>query len=253
MFFEDIDNQYKILEVRLIHMSSRGNGQQKSRLFNTLSYRIVGDSVIRDGTHSSPLQSGDVLLLPKDTPFKLTGKYERVVVIHFESQKPFSNTFEVMRPEDTHEMRELFETAYRTWALRLPGFYYKTMSVFYKILAKLSASEGSSNVTYAYQSILPAIERMQRRFNEPDLQISGLYKLVNLSDTQFRKHFMTIFGMSPIKYLTKLRMEHACELLDGSPMNINEVAHSSGFKDAKHFSTVFKQVYKISPLKYRNR
>lgn len=40
-------------------------------------------------------------------------------------------------------------------------------------------------------------------------------------------------------------------MLHGSAMSIEEIAHYAGYNDAKHFSTVFKSVYKTSPLKYR--
>lgn len=255
MFFNDFNNALKVTNVRIMHASTFEKLRSiPSRPFNTLSFRIKARrSFVSDGVRTEEIKEGDLLFMPADTDFSQNVAYERLIVIHFESEKPFPKEFCVLHSEDPKAMRELFESAYHTWALTLPGYYHKTMSIFYKILEQLSVSENPTYLTYAYKSILPAIERMQHRFTHPDLQISELCRLVNLSDTQFRKHFVEVFGITPMKYLTKLRLERATELLDDSPMNIEEVAHNSGFNDAKHFSTVFKQTYNISPLKYRKR
>ena len=255
MFFNDFDNALKVTDVRIMHASTFEQMRAMSaRPFNTLSFRIKSRrSFVSNGVHTVEMKQGDLLFMPAYTEFSRQAAYERLIVIHFESEKPFEKSFAVLHSDDPDSMRELFESAYHTWALKLPGYYQKTMATFYKILENLSVSENPTYLTYAYKSILPAIERMQRRFTQPDLQISELCRLVNLSDTQFRKHFVEVFGITPMKYLTKLRLERAAELLDDSPMSIEEVAHNSGFNDAKHFSTVFKQAYNISPLKYRKR
>ena len=251
MFLQNTDNAFKVLDVRILHMGKKCGGVQASRPFNTLSFRIVGNSEISDGQHTEKMTTGTVLFMPKDTEFRLTCRYERLITIHFESESPLADTFEVIQPENAKEMRELFETAYHTWALKLPGYHFKAMSVFYKILEKLLTPIDAENRNYSYRSILPAIERIERRFKEPDLHIADLCRMVNLSDTQFRRHFVAVFGVSPVRYLLKLRMEHAAELLHSSTMSIEEIAHDSGFNDSKHFSTVFKSFYKTSPLKYR--
>lgn len=253
MFFDDTDNSFKILEVRILHMGAKNGREMPARPFNTLSFRIVGNSTITDSAHSEKLSNGSILFMPEDTSFELSCRYERVIVINFESEKPFPKSFEVINPNDKKSFQELFESALRTWNIALPGYYYKTLSVFYKILGNLSSQTANENRNYAYQSILPAIERMQHRFHEPSLHIADLCKLVNLSDTQFRKHFVAVFGISPARYLQKLRMEHAVELLESSGKTIEEIAYKSGYNDSKHFSTVFKSVYKTSPVKYRKK
>ena len=253
MFFDDTDNSFKILEVRILHMGAKNGREMPARPFNTLSFRIKGGGTMWDKAHRESLKSGSILFMPKDKPFKFESRYERVIVFHFESEKPLPNEFEVIDPDDPKSYQELFESALHTWNLALPGYYYKTLSVFYKILGNLSSQTANENRNYAYQSILPAIERMQHRFHEPSLHIADLCKLVNLSDTQFRKHFVAVFGISPARYLQKLRMEHAVELLESSGKTIEEIAYKSGYNDSKHFSTVFKSVYKTSPVKYRKK
>lgn len=251
MFFKNFDGAVKVTAVCILRNGDTCCGRHQGRPFNTLSFRIVGNSEISDKYHTEKMTTGSILFMPKGVDFDLKCRYERFVTIHFEAEGSMPDAFEVIQPENLKEMRELFETAYHTWALKLPGYYFKTMSIFYKILEKLTTPDGAENRNYSYHSILPAVERMEHRFKEPDLHISDLCRLVNLSDTQFRRHFVTIFGVTPVKYLLKLRTEHAAELLHSSTKSIEEISHDSGFNDAKHFSTIFKSIYKTSPLKYR--
>jgi AraC-like DNA-binding protein len=56
---------------------------------------------------------------------------------------------------------------------------------------------------------------------------------------------------SPYQYLTRLRMDHASRLLLEKEMPVREVAAVLGFKDAFHFSRVFKSVHHVPPSRFR--
>lgn len=53
------------------------------------------------------------------------------------------------------------------------------------------------------------------------------------------------------QYLTRLRMEHASQLLLERDASVRSVAEALGFKDAFHFSRVFKSVHQIPPSRFR--
>ncbi len=56
---------------------------------------------------------------------------------------------------------------------------------------------------------------------------------------------------SPYQFLTRLRMDHASRLLLEGNMSVKEVAAAMGFKDAFHFSRVFKSVHHVPPSRFR--
>ena len=56
---------------------------------------------------------------------------------------------------------------------------------------------------------------------------------------------------SPYQFLTRLRMEHAARLLLQDSGSIKSVAMILGFKDAFHFSRVFKSVHHVPPSRFR--
>lgn len=57
--------------------------------------------------------------------------------------------------------------------------------------------------------------------------------------------------MSFISYLTKVRLEHAVELLDNTEDKSYIIAEKVGYTEANYFSYVFKKQYGVSPTKYR--
>jgi len=68
-------------------------------------------------------------------------------------------------------------------------------------------------------------------------------------------YFSAIFKehahMTFIKYVSKLRLKKAAELLDKGYYRVYEVAERVGFKDEKYFHRVFKKEYGITPDEYR--
>ena len=66
----------------------------------------------------------------------------------------------------------------------------------------------------------------------------------------FRKLFKKEMGISPLKYLTQIRISHAKRLLrlkHRSGMSIQEISWLSGFQDSLYFSRVFKKVTGVPP------
>jgi len=53
------------------------------------------------------------------------------------------------------------------------------------------------------------------------------------------------------KYVTDLRIQHACELLRTSSLEISEVAERAGYQDYFYFAKLFKKVMGLTPSDYR--
>ena len=57
--------------------------------------------------------------------------------------------------------------------------------------------------------------------------------------------------MSFVAYLTKVRLEHAVELLRTTEDKTYIIASQVGYTEPNYFSYVFKKQYGISPSRYR--
>ena len=59
-------------------------------------------------------------------------------------------------------------------------------------------------------------------------------------------------GITPVKYVTNLRLQYAANLLTSTTKDILSISMELGFTSLSHFITIFKQKYGISPSKYRS-
>lgn len=95
------------------------------------------------------------------------------------------------------------------------------------------------------------MEKMNRNPRE-EKSVRELAQELNMSEAWFRRCFETAAGMPPLKYLTRLRMQKARELLENSFCTVSEVSYLAGYDDPLYFSRIFKKWVGISPREYRH-
>ncbi len=84
-----------------------------------------------------------------------------------------------------------------------------------------------------------------------DLPLAMLAELVGLSSNHFCTAFRISLGEPPHRYLIKLRLERARELLADRCLSITEVALAVGFNSSAHFATAFRKQTGVAPSTYR--
>ena len=115
-------------------------------------------------------------------------------------------------------------------------------------------SRAGATVLEAANDAVAKVERsiayMAEHINQP-LQVATLAALANVSPSHFFALFKQRTGCPPMDYFTRLRMRHACRLLDSTPASVKEVAAALGYDDPFYFSRVFKAVNNVPPSQYR--
>lgn len=81
-------------------------------------------------------------------------------------------------------------------------------------------------------------------------RISYLANLFNMSEAYFCTMFKKHYDVTPIQYITMLKIEKAVDLMYSTSMNISEISDYLGFETVHYFSRKFKQLMGISPSKY---
>lgn len=95
-----------------------------------------------------------------------------------------------------------------------------------------------------------AINQIVTNFSDPFYDLSQIMTHIHMNPDYFRKLFKKEMGISPLKYLTQIRISHAKRLLrlkHRSGMSIQEISWLSGFQDSLYFSRVFKKVTGVPP------
>lgn len=106
----------------------------------------------------------------------------------------------------------------------------------------------------AFEPGLELVEKAKDIFdaNFDDLLGMGeLSKQLGVSPNHLARLFHKHFGMSPTKYITRLRVDKASGLLEQTDAGILEIAYISGFKSLSGFYKCFKEHTGLTPREYR--
>jgi two-component system, response regulator YesN len=95
-----------------------------------------------------------------------------------------------------------------------------------------------------------AIDYIKTHF-EQDLGIEQVSEHVGLSISYFSSLFKQRTGVTFLEYLTDVRVNYACLLLENLELKTYEIAQKVGYTDQRYFSQVFKKKMKKTPSDYR--
>lgn len=250
MFFLNENNKYALMTV--VEFTARPHDTDVSpRPFHALSYRLSGNATFSDDNKTVQVGTGDLLYMPAGKGYHLVSTQEQVICMHFTLSESVADEFFSFTPAAGTIFKESFCSLAQVWSSKRPGYNYKAMSLFYKILEQMTRQFSPDYLGADYARIEAAVTYMHENFFDPRLDIPTLCTLVHMSDTQLRKLFARVFSVTPLQYINTLRTDYASELLEGSMLSVEEVAYRSGFTDAKYFATVFKKYKGCSPSAFR--
>lgn len=95
-----------------------------------------------------------------------------------------------------------------------------------------------------------SVEMLHDRLSE-DISLDELAAEVRFSTFHFSRMFKRSIGVPPRVYLTRLRMEKACELLERTDLPITEIAQEVGYSSNQVLARVFMKHRRMSPSDYR--
>jgi len=84
-----------------------------------------------------------------------------------------------------------------------------------------------------------------------DLTLDELAKLCHMSLSTFKRKFNSIYSEPPKKYITRLKVQKAVELLKQTDMRVSDVVFQTGFESVSSFNRAFKNVLGRTPSEYR--
>lgn len=123
-----------------------------------------------------------------------------------------------------------------------------------EILAELCRL-GGAPLTLSRGGLAPWAERrclelMRTRLSE-DISLDELAAEARLSPFHFARMFKQSVGVPPRIYLTHLRIERACELLEMTDLPVTEIALEVGYSSNQVLARVFLKHRHMSPTDYR--
>ena len=169
-----------------------------------------------------------------------------LILGQMKENKPFSSVEKQLK-DLSLDMR-MISKKYDELAIFNPSKIESIVSVS-EMLAKFILFENSLKPRFDY-SVQSAVEYINTHLNEA-LSIKHLTVKCGVSKNTLYRGFKKEFGITIGEYITKKRLEEACELLSTTNLSVEQIAEQIGFSTASYLSAIFKKNKGISPLRFR--
>jgi AraC-like DNA-binding protein len=100
--------------------------------------------------------------------------------------------------------------------------------------------------------VASAIDWMKRNYTK-QVNLEELHQEIGVSYSHLTRQFCKEQGISPVQFLTHIRLEQGMKLLLGTNLSIDEIAEACGFSSANYFIKVYKKVLHTTPGEYRRQ
>jgi AraC-like DNA-binding protein/quercetin dioxygenase-like cupin family protein len=84
------------------------------------------------------------------------------------------------------------------------------------------------------------------------LHVEELAHASGYSVSHFTRFFKELTGKTPVEYINRQRIYHACEMLKETDLSVLEVSLACGFEHAGYFIKTFKKHTGYTPYKYKS-
>src|SRR5580704_13427215 len=215
---------------------------------------LAGRGSCRVGAKTWGLEEGHGIVLPPDTYHRYEADQEQpwtILWVHFvgNTAAAFGSALGVTLTEprfwigDLAVVIDAFEETYR---YVLSGYTDRDLLGLSTSLAHLPGLRRR----LAEDRILRSIRYMRDNLAHP-ITLKDCAQSAGWSEAHFSSIFRRQTNLAPIRYLTRLKIHRACELLKTTDLSMQEIAREIGFEDQFYFSRLFHRHLRMAPTAYR--
>ena len=215
---------------------------------NELIYHINGKSTVHFNGKTFNTKENTIRFLPKGKNKEYNvekWEFGECIDVFFDTDVPISNEAFVIDLVKNANIANLFRKLFTVWVSRSDGYYFECKSLLYKIFAEIQKLNYLPKEQY--DTIKPAIKYIEKNFLNNKIPVDFLAKECGISETYLKKLFNKKFGVSPIKYIIRLKINYACDLLRSNRYSVTQVAQFCGYDNVYYFSRQFKEYVGTAP------
>lgn len=127
-----------------------------------------------------------------------------------------------------------------TESILLYTFYF----IGNKILVNDKEISKGNNLAYSVKKYI------DDNYSDKNLSLEEISKKMLYSSKYMSSTFKRVFNITVSDYITTLRIQHACALIQLGFPSISDISRKCGFSDPQYFSKVFKKKMTVTPGEY---
>ncbi|NMA48313.1 MAG: helix-turn-helix transcriptional regulator [Tissierellia bacterium] len=129
---------------------------------------------------------------------------------------------------------------------------YMNSEWLYRFLISLLYTLTLPPTRKASPHVTAAIEWIKTNYSK-QMNLESMCSEIGVTYPHLTRQFCKEQGISPIQYLTNIRLEQGRRLLLNTSLSIDKIAEKCGFSSANYFTKVYKKALHITPSQYRHQ
>lgn len=236
---------------------------EDGRSSHAFLYIREGEAVFCDNSgRTLTAANGCLVFLPKGTVYRMrySAAATTFVLVNFDLLDRhgvdvlFSETVSVVAHDDeTLGIAKIMLKFEQCSASKNVSSVLRRKELCYRIFERISDSlPGISDEADVSRQIVKGVRLLKQTYLE-NLPVVAYADASHISVSRFRELFQKQFGMSPVKYRNKLRIERAGELLAEEDLTVAEVAYAAGFGNIGYFYRCYTAAFGETPVMTRSK
>jgi AraC-like DNA-binding protein len=135
---------------------------------------------------------------------------------------------------------------------RRDGYRYLSLGLLIRVIGFLArAYTGmTAPASLTLLAVSQVVSHIEHHYTS-GLRLDELARMAHMCERTLQRYFHQAFGVSPVDYINRLRVDRACQLLGERQLNITQVADAVGIPDSSYFARVFRRFAGTTPSAYR--
>lgn len=97
------------------------------------------------------------------------------------------------------------------------------------------------------------VQIIQEELDNDEFGVPRLAERLHISRVHLFRKIKNLTGLPPTKFIRKIRLQKAHELVLQNELSISEIAYQTGFKDPAYFTRVYVEEFGKPPSEFRNK
>lgn len=188
------------------------------------------------------VEKGEAIFIKKGSKRKAQTSFAKVCAFNFNF---FSDEINIPKKMKFKNLDFLISEFNKSWCIKNENYILKCNGIFMWIFYELFKEETNESV------YIKKIKKYIAENIEKKVTVMELSEKVKLNAVYCGAMFKKETGETITKYINKMKIMRAEEMLLFDNLSISEVAYKLGFEDIFYFSRLFKKINGLSPKQYK--